>query len=70
MKIRAADSTGIPVPQFVVTAETQEEEMLLKAFLMYPTTSKDKVKFWLHGWGGDQNVQYKNFNFGWVKENA
>jgi len=65
MKIRTADSTGRPEPQFVVEAETDEDCLFLKMFLQAPNYSKEKLMFWLHGWTS-QNGKYKTFNFGWI----
>lgn len=68
MKIRISKSTGCPVPQFVVTAETAEEKMMLRAILAFPQYAKDEWTFHLHGSGMEGGSPgYDHFNFGWIK---
>lgn len=65
MKIRAAPSTGCPVPQFIVTPETDEDRMLLRAFVLFRDHSSKPWEFRFHGaCFGDGDVQ--SFNFGWA----
>src|SRR5262245_51021302 len=47
MIIRVAAQTGMPVPQFIVTAETDAERLLLDAFVKYKNINP--VTFWYHG---------------------
>lgn len=65
MKIQFEDSTGCPLPQFVVYPETKEEHMLLKAF--FYEMNKEKWKFGLHGYVTQDN-SIKSFNFGLIRE--
>ncbi len=72
MKIRAADSTGCPFPQFVVEAESESDRIILKAFLSPQTFTKPGEPqpwlFHLHGCGSKSDVDgYTSFNFGWQK---
>lgn len=62
MKVRMADSTGIPVPQFIIEAETADDRMLLKAFLLFKEHAS--VTFVMHGYGV-RDGDYTSFNFGW-----
>jgi hypothetical protein len=65
MKIRVAESTGRPEPQFVVEAETAEDRVFLKMFLTirdyYP---ERKLALHMHGYGSNGHG-YNSFNFGW-----
>ena len=65
MKIRVAESTGCPVPQFIVEAENDQERLILKSFV---TFSKDKWKFHLHGFSSNKREGVASFNFGWTKD--
>jgi hypothetical protein len=65
MKIEMAESTGCPVPQFVVHPETDEEQMLLRAFF-YVHNNDPKWRFQMHG-PTYQDGKIIAFNFGLVK---
>lgn len=67
MRIRIADSTGCPVPQFVVYAETQEEKVILSHFCRM--SYDQEWMFFYHGASyksDDDGVPYA-FNFGWKR---
>lgn len=64
MKITFANATGCPVPQFVVTPDSREEKMLLKAF--FGVLRAGGWEFHCHGEtlvGGE----IEGFNFGLKK---
>ena len=67
MKIRIADSTNRPEPQFVVEAESDNDRHILKMFCQISHHSKVKLKFWMHGYSSDPNG-YQSFNFGWIED--
>lgn len=67
MKVRIAHSTSSPFPQFVVEAETNEEKLLLGLFVDASGTSKDELKFHLHGHSRASDG-VSSFNFGWIKK--
>lgn len=63
MRVRFAKSTGCPFGQFVIEAESKEDEAVLACFLAAP---RDQWTFWQHG------VTYghyspSSFNFGWLQ---
>lgn len=67
MRIEPRESTGRAEPQFVVTAETDAERLLLKQF-----TEKwwddGESEFHLHGWGyNSSQMGVQHFNFGWIE---
>jgi hypothetical protein len=69
MKIRVADSTGCPVPQFVVEAENETDQIILRAFCGFPDYTKDKWEFTFSGaTHGDHGVSA--FNFGWKRDSS
>lgn len=70
MKIRVADSTGCPVPQFIVEAESEKDRMILKSFTEFRDYTNDKWEFNLHGvtYSGDVSGPI-SFNFGWTNKN-
>ncbi len=66
MKIRAADSTSVPIPQFVVEAENETDRQILKAFCQVPHHTKN-WQFRMHGYVGQSDIDgVTSFNFGWV----
>lgn len=70
MKIRMEESTGCPVPQFVVEAETEDERLMLRAFSTFPDYTKEKWEFRFHGWTLSCGQGATSFNFGWAKAPA
>lgn len=70
MKVRVADSAGCPFPQFVVEAETEQERIILKAFLSPMTFSRPSdPQPWIFGLYGSVRGGngYTSFNFGWQR---
>jgi hypothetical protein len=65
MKIRMAEATGCPVPQFVVYPEGEEEQMLLRAFFHLHHNDPEWL-FQMHGCV-HQDGKITSFNFGLVK---
>jgi len=69
MRIRVAEQTGHPVPQFVVYADDETERAILGAFTNYKQNSKQPVQFWLHGSTYSCDVSgVTSFNFGYIYE--
>lgn len=67
MKVEIGDSTGCPVPQFIIKAETEQDRAILKSFVSLPKYAKDSWKFSLHGYTLE-NGDIWSFNFGWSRE--
>jgi hypothetical protein len=64
VKIEMADATGCPVPQFVVRPETEEEQMLVKAFI--GLMNMGGWRFHFHG-AVHEDGRITSFNFGLAK---
>lgn len=67
MEIKAIQSTGRPEPQFVVTATSETDKLLLNMFIKVRHHCKECLAFTLHGYQSDGLVT--SFNFGWREVN-
>lgn len=68
MRLELADSTGCPVPQFIIKAESDADRMLLKAFTQFRDNAKDEWVFWFHGSCVEEGAGVASFNFGWQRK--
>lgn len=67
MKIRIAESSNRPEPQFVVEAENDIDQLFLRMFCYIPLYSKNPLELTFHGYsGGSRGVS--SFNFGWTEK--
>lgn len=68
MKVKIADSTGCPVPQIVLHAETDEDMHFIKLFATFPEVAKEKWTFKLHGATSSiDRGGYVSMNIGFAK---
>jgi hypothetical protein len=63
MRVRFASATGCPFGQFIIEAESKEDEALLACFLSAP---HEEWTFWRHG-STYGHYSPASFNFGWVR---
>lgn len=65
MRLEMVDATGCPVPQFIIKADTNEERLLLKAFVHFRDQARDSWVLGMHGYDVDSGAGVSSFNFGW-----
>lgn len=66
MQVRVAESRGMPVPQFVITAQSETERVLLSHFASCAYDSHT-YKFHFHGATYQSGVKgARSFNFGLI----